>query len=174
MKKILAGLFVVVAAVSFFACDDGIDYEKMRQEELAILNEYIEKNYPDLEPTSSGLYISNEAGTGQGDTIKAGDEVQLYYATWALINAEDSLLVDVSRGYLDGHRYEPLKVVVGAGSTISGLEEGLRYMQPGTKSHLVINSELAYGQSGKGAIGAFKTVLMEVEIYKVKPIDTGE
>lgn len=174
MKKTLAVVFLVLGAIAFFACDSGIDYEKMRKEELKILNDYIDRVHPGLEPTGSGLYYVNEVGTGSGDTIKPGDQIQIFYATWALVNANDSLLVDETEGYLKGHRYEPYSFVVGSGSSISGLEEAATYMQKGTRSHLVINSELAYGQQGSGTIGAFKTVLMEVEVYKVIPLDTGE
>lgn len=162
---------MVFGAIAFFACDDGIDYEKMRQEELSILDDYLDRVHPGAEPTSSGLYYFNEEGTGSGDTILPGDEVQIYYATWALVTEDDSLLVDETEGYLDGQRYEPYKFVTGAGNSIKGLEEAVLYMQPGTRSHIVINSELAYGQSGSGSIGAFQTVLMEIEIYKVVPLD---
>ena len=124
------------------------------------------------------MYYFNEEGTGSGDTIKPGDRVQIYYATWSLKSAtgtaDDSLLVDQSELYLQGGRYEPLSYVVGAGGVLVGLEEATTYMQQGTRSHLVINSELAYGQQGSGSVGAFQTLLMEVEVYKVFPLDTGE
>ena len=172
MKKILSGLLLISATTIFWSCKDGIDYEKLRREELATLKEYIDRVHPGAEPTASGLYYFNEEGTGSGDTIKLGDQVQIYYATWALYTAEDSVLVDQTSGYLDGYRYEPFSFYVGAGGTISGLEEAIQYMQPGTRSHLVINSELAYGQNGSGTIGMFQTVLMEVEVYKVVPFET--
>lgn len=173
-RIILSSLFLVVSAIAFFACNDGIDYEKLRREELAILNEYVDRVHPGAEPTSSGLYYFNEEGTGSGDTIKLGDRVQLYYATWVLYTAEDSVPVDQTTGYLDGFRYEPYSFVVGAGTSISGLEEAVQYMQPGTRSHLVINSELAYGQRGSGSVGMFQTLLMEIEIYKVDPLEIQE
>lgn len=178
MKRTLAVVFIIFGAIAFFACDDGIDYEKMRLEELAILDDYLALNHPDAESTSSGLYYLNEDGTGSGDTISPGDKVQIYYATWVLNSATgtsvDSTLVDQSSGYLEGHRYEPLSFIVGAGSVLTGLEEAMIYMQEGTRSHLIINSELAYGQDGSGSVGAFATLLMEVEVYKVFPLDTGE
>ena len=170
MKNILKVLFVVVVFIGIYSCNKGIDYEKMRQAELAILNEYISL-HDEFEETASGLYYYNEPGTGSGDTIKMGDQVQIFYATWVLTSAEDSFLVDESSGYLDGHRYEPYKFTVGAGKSVTGLEEAVTYMQPGTKSHLVINSELAYGQNGSGSVGMFQTVLMEVEVYKVIPLE---
>jgi len=175
MKKILAGLFFISGILFMLACDDGIDYEKLRREELANLQIYIDNVHPGAEPTASGLYYFNEEGTGSGDTIKLGDQVQIFYATWALHDGNDSVLVDQTSGYLSGHRYEPYGLIPGAGNSISGLEEAIRYMQPGTRSHLVINSELAYGQQGSpnGGIGMFQTVLMEVEVYKVIPLETS-
>lgn len=176
MKKTLAAIFVALGAIAFMACDDTIDYEKMRKEELKILDDYLAISHPGAEPTGSGLYYFNEEGTGEGDTIKPGDQVQIYYATWVLESATDSTLIDQTAGFLNGHRYEPYSYVVGAGTAISGLEEATTYMQSGTHSYLVINSELAYQQrgSGDGAVGPFETILMEVEVYKVIPLDTGE
>ncbi|WP_319480617.1 FKBP-type peptidyl-prolyl cis-trans isomerase [uncultured Draconibacterium sp.] len=174
MKKTFSYILLMLGAVAFFACDDGIDYQKMRNEELALLDEYMAVAHPGAEETPSGLFYFNEPGTGEGDTIKAGDRVQLFYATWSLVEGPDSFLVDQTNGYMDGHRFEPYEVTVSTGGSIKGLEEGLTYMQPGTRSRLVINSELAYGQQGSGAaIGAFQTVLMEVEIYKVIPFETS-
>ena len=184
MKKIFGGLFFVAGVALFFAsCNDGIDYEKIRMEELALLQRYIDQEYPGEEPTSSGLYYFNEEGTGVvEDSIKLGDRVQIYYATWLLgedaDGVLDSLLVDQSSGYISGHRYEPNTYIVGTSDpnfkAIAGLEEAFLYMHPGTKSHLVINSELAYGQNGvpSGGIGMFKTILMEVEVYKVISSET--
>lgn len=171
MKNSIKGLVIFFALIGVFSCNKGVDYEKMRQEELAILKDYVNRVHPGAEPTASGLYYFNEEGTGSGDTIKLGDQVQIFYATWVLISSEDSSLVDQTSGYLNGHRYEPFKFTVGAGSSIKGLEEAITYMQPGSRSHLVINSELAYGQNGSGAVAMFQTVLMEVEVYKVIPID---
>lgn len=163
---------MVFGAIAFFACDNGVDYEKMRKEELSILKKYIDRVHPGAEATSSGLYYFIEDGTGSGDTILPGDEVHIYYATWSLVSEDDSMLVDESEGYLAGQRYEPYKFVTGVGNSIVGLEEAVTYMQPGARAHLVINSELAYGQSGSGSsIGPFQTVLMEIEIYKVVPLD---
>ena len=168
MKKILAGLFFGAAVIGIFGCNNGVDYEKMRREELTILKDYIDQVHPDAEATASGLYYFNEEGTGNlEDTIKLGDNVQVFYATWVLISAQDSFLVDQTSGYLEGHRYEPLSFTVGNRDVVTGLDEAIQYMYPGTRSHLVINSELAYGQNGSGTVGMFQTILMEVEVYKV-------
>jgi len=162
--KVFFGFVVLVLIAGFFSCKDDNSLERLRQYELEKLKEFIQKNYPDVKPKSSGLYYI-EAGKGAGDTIKVGDRVQIFYATRLI----DSTLIDQTNGYLLGQRYEPLEYVVGAGSVIAGLEEASTYMQKGTKANLVIPSELAYGQNGSSGVSGFSTLLMEVEVYKVYP-----
>ena len=117
MKRIASsGIFLLIVVAAFFSCKKEDLYSKSRREELKELEAFIAENYPDLEPKPSGLYFI-ETQQGAGDTIKIGDRVHTYYATWAL--STDSLknlcliLVDQSSGYFDGHRYEPMEVIVG-------------------------------------------------------------
>lgn len=168
MKQLTTALFAIFAAVAIFSCDDN-SLEKQRKNELELLDAYLQENYPDAEPKLSGLYYIEEV-KGTGDTIKAGDRVQIFYATWRLSDGE---LIDESNGYTDGYRFEPLEFVVGRGSVISGLDEAMTYMQKGTIANLVIDSGLAYGQNGNyngtPPVGAFTSLLMRVEVYKVFP-----
>lgn len=171
MKKIIFSvIFLLAVGAAFFSCEDDFQ-KKSRDAELKELNEYIAKNYPNgIEPTASGLYFI-EKQKGFGDTIKVGDKVQIFYATMAL----DSFLFDETVGFSSGYRYEPYEIIVGAGNSVLGLEEGLTYMQPGAKASLIINSELAYGNGSFNApLPGFTTLLMEVEIYKVFPVETSE
>jgi FKBP-type peptidyl-prolyl cis-trans isomerase len=166
MKKIIfSGIFLLAAVAVFFSCEEDY-YTETRNLELKELKEYIEKNYPDLESKSSGLYFI-EKQKGFGDTIKIGDKVQIFYKVTDL----DSFLWDETPGYSSGYLYEPYEAIVGEGHTgnIAGLNEGLTYMQPGAKASLIINSELAYGSDGTGSIPGFTTLLMDVEVYKVFP-----
>lgn len=162
-KNILSGLLIAIIATFIFSCgneDNG--YEEIRKLELEKLDAYILKNYPNEEPTASGLYYI-EIEEGVGDTIQYGDRVQIFYSTWTI----DSVLIDESIGYSIGHRINPYEFLVGSGSSITGLEEAATYMKPGSKASLVINSELAYGQNGTTGVAGFTTLLMEVEVYKV-------
>jgi FKBP-type peptidyl-prolyl cis-trans isomerase len=163
-RKVFFGFIILVLITGFFSCQDDNSLERLRQYELEKLEEFIQKNYSDVEPKSSGLYYI-EVAKGTGDTIKVGDRVQIFYAKRLI----DSTLIDQTNGYLLGQRYEPLEYVVGAGSVIAGLEEASTYMQKGTKANLVIPSELAYGQNGSSGVSGFSTLLMEVEVYKIYP-----
>lgn len=176
MKQIFAVLFLISVVVAFSSCNnDDNSLEKMRESELAILDEYIENTYPDSLPKGSGLYYIEEI-KGAGDSlVRFGDEIQVFYATWRLDSPTDSVLIDQSQGYLEGHRYEPLKFVVGTSAVIAGLDEAATYMREGGKARLVLPSEVAYGQNGSGSsVGGFTTLLMEVEVYKVDPFIVPE
>jgi FKBP-type peptidyl-prolyl cis-trans isomerase len=164
-KYLVNGLLLLAFVISIISCKDDNSLEQLRKNELALLDEYMAVNYPDVEPTRSGLYFIEEK-KGEGDTIVRGDVVQIYYATWLI----DSTLIDQSNGYIDGHRFEPYQVTVGSGSSIQGLEEALTYMQKGGVANLVINSQLAYGQDGSFGnppVPGFTTLLMQVEVYKI-------
>lgn len=166
MKQIFKVLFFTVTAIGIFSCGEDNSLIELRNKELALLDEYMLKNYPDVEPKPSGLYYIEET-KGTGDTINPGDRVQIYYATWLI----DSTLIDETNGYILGQRYEPYTVNVGSGTSIAGLEEALTYMQKGSVANLVINSELAYGQNGNTSstpyVPGFSTLLMQIEVYKV-------
>ena len=170
MKKIISRVLVLIIAASLFvfSCDKN-DLGKLREIELEKLDDFIKANYPDIIPKPSGLFYI-ETVTGTGDTIKSGDRVQMFYSTWTI----DSLLIDETNGYAEGQRFEPFEFIVGSGDAIKGLEEAATYMQPGTKASLVIPSELAYGQNGSSGVAGFTTLLMEVEVYKVYPLEIPE
>ena len=166
MKRFFTGLILISITIVFFACSEDNSLEKLRENELAKLDVFINEHYPDSVAKPSGLYYI-EAIKGEGDSLQFGDRVQIFYATWTI----DSVLVDESEGYTIGHRFEPLEFIVGAGEVIKGLEEASTYMQLNTKSNLVLPSEIAYGQNGSGSIPGFTTLLMEVEVYKVYPFN---
>jgi len=157
---------LIFFAVAIFACKED-NFEKLRQNELEKLSEYLEENFPDIKSQPSGLfYIEVEEGTG--DTIQPGDRIQIFYSTWTI----DSVLIDETQGYTNGHKYDPYEFVVGQGNAITGLEEAATYMQKGTKAHLILPSELAYGQNGTVGVAGFTTLLMEVEVHKIYQAQT--
>lgn len=174
MKRIITGLIIAFIAVAFFACKEN-DFEKQRENELKKLDEFIRNHYSDVEPRPSGLYyIELEEGTG--DTIQIGDRVQLFYDMWTL----DST-------YITGtgpHHYEPVEMRVEHPNNLSAsansvvqlrsLNEALTYMQTGTKSLLIFDSQLGFGQYGSSGVGPFTPLMMEVEVYKVYPSDIPE
>ena len=104
MKQFFAVFILASAVLVFSACNNKDNsLEKLRENELATLAEYISIHHTDSLAKPSGLYYIEEI-TGQGDSlIRGGDRVQVYYATWII----DSTLIDQSQNYLQGGRYEP-------------------------------------------------------------------
>jgi FKBP-type peptidyl-prolyl cis-trans isomerase FkpA len=59
--------------------------------------------------------------------------------------------------------------VLGGGTTIAGLDRGVRGMKPGGKRRLVIPAELAYGKRGMGdVVPPGSDLAYEVELLEVR------
>lgn len=114
----------------------------------------------DYTTTASGLkYYDLKVGTGE--TPAAGQTVVVHYTGWL----EDGTQFDSS---LD--RDEPFSFAFGQGEVIPGWDEGVATMKVGGVRQLVIPAELAYGESGAGAvIPPNATLIFEVELLEIQP-----
>jgi len=169
MERLVIVLISILTGVAIFSCKEN-DLEKQREFELKTLDEFIQNNYPDKEPSSTGLfYIETEAGVG--DSINVGDKVQIFY---------NLMLLD-STSIASSGEFEPLELIIQPPTQLSssasdvdqmpGLHEGLTYMKKGAKARFILPSQLAFGQYGTYGVGGFKTLLMDVEVYKVFPLE---
>lgn len=172
MKRIITLFLLAVAATGFFSCKEN-SLEKQRQNELKKLDEFIRAHYAEVNRKSSGLYyIELKAGTG--DSIKMGDQVQIFYEIQTL----DSL------NRIGTGNYEPLQLTVlpptelaSSATNISelkALNEALTYMKKGSKARLIFDSQLGFGQYGSYGFIGFTPLMMEVEVYKVIPAQVPE
>ena len=172
MKYLLSGIFTLALTALLFSCKEN-DLEKQRERELKLLDEYISNNYPDEKPKPSGLFYI-ELNEGTGDSIRINDKVQIFYDLYTLDSS-----------YVTGSGvYEPVELTVlpptQLGSSpdyvneIKGLHEALTYMKKGTRALLILPSQLAFGQYGSYGVGGFRTLFMEVEVYKVFPFAERE
>ena len=122
------------------------------REEDQLINDYLQKNKIDVEPTLSGLYfIETEKGTGPAPI--PGKMVAIHYEGYFL----DGRVFDSSYD-----RREPLKFKLGSMQVIQGLEEGVARMRRGSRATLIIPSALAYGDQQVGPIPPFATLIFEV------------
>jgi FKBP-type peptidyl-prolyl cis-trans isomerase FklB len=119
------------------------------------------KKKKDIQTTSSGLqYKHTQLGTGaQPD---ANDKVTVHYHGTLI----DGTVFDssVKRG---------TPASFGLNQVITGWTEGLQYMKEGGKTTFYIPSELAYGANNKGSIPGNSTLIFEVELIKVEPVEGG-
>ncbi len=167
MKRHIIFMAIAIAAGAVFSCKDN-SLEKQRMNELKKLDEFIRAHYTNAVPKPSGLYFFPEE-EGIGDSIKINDRVQVFFTVMTL----DSSLVDYTG------RYEPSEVIVLHPSQLTSsaqvteetlaLHEALTYMKKGSKAVLVFNSALGFGQYGSYNVGGFRSIIMELEVYKVFP-----
>lgn len=172
MKRIFNILAIIIIAAAFFSCKEN-SFEKQRRNELDRLNEFMRAHYAGKDPRPSGLfYFPVEEGTG--DSIKIGDRVQIFYDIWSL----DSVKL------LSNGQFEPLELIVSPPSQLSSstksvtglrsLNEALTYMKKDSKSLLIFDSALGFGQNGTTNVNGFTPLIMEVEVHKVYPAPVQE
>lgn len=160
-------LFVAMLAVVISSCKKPTG-QAQRDLEKELLTKYITKYHPTITTKASGLYfIETKAGsTDPKDTIKVGDVVKVYYRGYLI---ED----DATKGIQDGlefdksGEFEPFSFTVGAGSVISGWDEGVKYMKDGSEAKLVIPSKLAYSSTVQQAIPAYSPLVFYIKMVKV-------
>ena len=112
--------------------------------------------------TPSGLQYEDTA-TGNGDTARAGQQVNVHYTGW---------LHDPSRPDGRGRKFDsskdrgqPFSFGLGAGQVIGGWDEGVQGMKVGGTRLLLIPPALGYGARGAGGvIPPNATLLFEVEL----------
>lgn len=148
------------------------DTEKAKNAEAGKLKKYIESK--DLKPvvTPSGLnYVVTKAGSGV--KASAGDSVEVNYTgTFLSGKVFDTSIEAIAKkeGTYNAMRpYSPLKMMVGAGQSIPGFDEGLMLLPKGTKATLIIPSKLAYGEQGNQGIPPYTPIVFEVEIINIIP-----
>jgi FKBP-type peptidyl-prolyl cis-trans isomerase len=131
--------------------------EKQREEDIAILDQYLSENSISAQSTESGLrYVIDVEGSG--DHPVPGDNVKVHY-TGALL---DGTTFDSSVGK------DPIEIVIGRGQVIPGWDEGILLLSPGGKGTLYIPSVLAYGERGYGAAIPPNSILkFDVELVEV-------
>ncbi|MGQ9619727.1 MAG: FKBP-type peptidyl-prolyl cis-trans isomerase [Bacteroidales bacterium] len=135
MKKILTGILVLFLAITV-SCDFGGKYER---EEKQLIQEYLGSVGDTVYiKTASGLYyfIVSE---GTGRTPVNGDTVYIWYKAKYLTGQ----LFDMNL-----ENTEPFGFIVGTGSVIKGIDEGVKLMKDGSIFKLVTPSDLAYGPNG--------------------------
>jgi len=172
-KPVLYILAVVFSAL--LACNQTQDQKKKvdpadYEEELMEANKRVVKTEAQhiedflirykwkMEESGSGLrYMIYEEG--EGPKTEKGQAATINYSiksiTGDLVYSSEEL--------------GPLIFIIGNGEVISGLEEGILYMNVGDKAKFIIPSHLAYGLVGDGnLIPAKSTLIYDVELINLK------
>jgi FKBP-type peptidyl-prolyl cis-trans isomerase FklB len=112
-----------------------------------------------IQSTPSGLqYKNTQEGTGaQPD---GNDKVTVHY---------HGTLIDGT--VFDSSVQRGTPATFGLNQVIPGWTEGLQYMKEGGKTTFYIPSELAYGSRSQNKIPGNSTLIFEVELIKVEPVE---
>ncbi len=150
-SKYILAIFFAVYAFSSLGCKSTLKVsEKLVKEK--------QEEKPMMTLTASGLeYRITKEGTGE--YAANGDIVSVHY-TGTFENGEvfDS---SVERG-------QPIEFKLGEGRVIQGWEEGIKFLNKGSRAIFRIPSGLAYGDTGAGPIPPGATLIFEVELVDLK------
>ena len=132
--------------------------KNQKLQEIDILQNFLENNYPGYKPTKSGLYII-DMNSVSGPKPVVGSKVTInYIARFITGEVLDNTYI----------RKEPFTFTIGKKEVIEGLEEGVLNMKKGAKTILIIPSQLAYGEQGKRPVPPNTTLIFETELVSFK------
>lgn len=101
---------------------------------------------------------------GTGDTLASGLVATTSYTVWLYTSTGDHKGTQIQTG---SFFYQ-----VGAGSVITGFEQGMAGMKVGGSRSILIPSSLAYGSSGSGSIPANAGLVYEVSLTALQAVST--
>jgi len=160
---VIAGLILLASCTEDTVVQDSLDQEQR------FFDIYMAASYPDASPQASGLYyVENKEGSGE-----MPDD-----STWVLINhvaytvpgnnvydtyiervAIDNRMEDTSA------MYGPYKIQNGILN--EGFTEGLSMMRVGGEATFLFTSELGFGSTNTGDVGAYSSLKYEVVLLEV-------
>jgi FKBP-type peptidyl-prolyl cis-trans isomerase FkpA len=112
----------------------------------------------EMRHAGGGLWL-RDLREGSGAEVGPRSEVVVVYTLWLA----DGTLVQDSRGAGEG-----VRIRVGAGEALPGLERGLRGMRSGGRRQLVVPPHLAYGRAGTADVPPHSTLIFDIEVVDVR------
>jgi FKBP-type peptidyl-prolyl cis-trans isomerase len=124
------------------------------------IDKFIKRRGWEMTETGSGLrYMIYEKGDLKGNYPEEFDTAFVTY-TVSLINGKE---------IYGSNKGEVASFVVGHDEVESGLQEGIRFLQPGDKAMLIIPAHLAHGYSGDfNKIPRSSTVIFDIELLELR------
>ena len=133
--------------------------EERKAQEMKDLTVYLSGNYPDLEPTESGLFIIKEK-TGKGRLPQEGDIMNFDFKVSTLNGPQ--LYSSIEAG-------KPVDHEKGKRFDTEGFVEGLNTMSVGDEVTLIVPSKLAFKEQGRpGMIEPYTTMKYWIRMNSVK------
>jgi FKBP-type peptidyl-prolyl cis-trans isomerase FkpA len=110
----------------------------------------------------SGPFTKTDLVVGTGATAASGNSVTVDYSGWIYSPGSSNgkgPLFDANTGFT---------FTLGAGSVITGWDQGIVGMQVGGQRRLIIPPELAYGSTGSGSIPPNATLVFDITLTAVQ------
>jgi peptidylprolyl isomerase len=139
------------------------EYDKqlltMQMAEDSILEAYLKENNIITKPTKSGL-IYQDTKIGLGPLAKKGDLVTVNFSI---------LMLDETEIFSTTQQGEPVFFELGQPFDTKGMDEALLKMRKGGKARIIMPSNIAFGEQGRGnIIPPFATLISDIELVDIK------
>lgn len=141
-----------------FSKDTKTAHLSNQREEEQLLKKYIDENAIVEKNFESGLYFLT-INNGTGNVPVPGKKVKVHYKGYFV----DGIVFGSSY-----ERNEPFEFNYGIGQVIQGWDEGVSKMKVGGKYKLIIPSYLAYGETQRGPIPPYSTLIFEIELLEAE------
>jgi len=133
--------------------------ENMKKREQELMAKYIEENKVTVQPLPSGIYIIENV-PGQGAGIDTGGVVKVHLVL-SLLNGKQL--------YSTYQKGKPSEFQYGQKFDTPGLQEAVGKLKKGSKARVIVPSNMAYAEQGRGIlVPPYTTLVYELEILDMK------
>ncbi len=135
-----------------------VEMEKLKEQELSSLSNYISSNKITVAPLPSGLYYM-ETKKGNNQKPKAGDYGKIHFKVST---------IDGKTLYSTYDQGQPMMWEAGKDFDNQGVTEALNLMSKGSKASIIVPSAIAFGEQGRGQmIPPYTTLLYDLELSDI-------
>lgn len=114
-------------------------------------------------PTPFAPYSQTDLRLGAGTEAATGNTVDVRYTLWLY----DSSKIDGKGLQIETSGTSSFSFLIGAQGVIEGWERGVPGMRVGGQRRLVVPPDLAYGNTRKGSVPPYATLVFDIELVGV-------
>ncbi len=162
MKNILIGIISIFCSLFLSSCYINSDNTEQQARELnnQQIQQYIRANNLTAQGTGSGLFYVKTVTNPTGAIPQTGDSLKIHF-TARLLSGK---IVDSTSVYYS----KPDGIILGAGTVVAGLDEGLRLMKVGERMTLMMPSYLGIGARANTYIPPYSVLIYDVTLVSIK------
>ena len=139
------------------------EYDKqllgMQMAEDSVLQVYLKGKNITTKPSETGL-IYEDTKIGLGPLAKKGDQVTVNFSI---------LMLDETEIFSTQQQGEPVFFELGQPFDTQGMDEALLKMREGGKARIIMPSNIAFGEQGRGnIIPPYTTLISDIELVEIK------